>query len=168
MNRFKIILILKDTFAQFWDERQERERQYISVAVCALTALLVYLVGIDPALTGKAELTKSLPALHHQAAEMQRMAQELSTLPRPENLNEVTRDSIEQSLIKSNLKPQSLSVVEGVVRAQISSTSMAALQMWLLEIQKLSGLFVEDIKIAALEEGLVSVSFTLRQSGVGN
>lgn len=164
MNRFKFILVLRDTFNQFWDERQERERQYIIVAAATLTALLVYLVGIDPALTGQAELTKSLPTLHQQATEMQRMAQELAALPRPENLSEVTRDSIEQSLIKGNLKPQSLSVVDGVVRAQISSTSMAALQVWLLEVQKSSGLFVDDIKITGLEEGQVSVNLTLRQS----
>lgn len=168
MNRFKFIVILKDTFNQFWDERQERERKYIMAASVTLLILLVYLIGIDPALTGESELSKSLPTLQQQAVEMQQMAKELAALPRPENLNEVSRDSIETSLTKSNLKPQSLSVVDGVVRAQISSTSLAALQTWLLDVQKSSGLFVEDIKITALEEGLVSVTFTLRQSNSGN
>jgi len=162
MSQF--VTILKDTFTQFWDERQGRERQYIIAAAAVVVFLLVYLIGIEPALTGREEISKSLPTLHQQAAEMQRMAQELQGLPNPENLHEVTRELIETSLSKDSLKAQSLSVVDGVVRGQISSTSMAALQTWLLEMQKSSGLFVEEMKITALEEGAVSVSFTLRQS----
>lgn len=160
----QVTTILKDTLAQFWDERQERERQYIIGAAIVLGLLLIYMIGIDPALTGGKELRKSLPALHQQAAEMQSMAQELAALPNPENLHDVTRDYIETSLSNNSLKTSSLSVVDGVVRAQISSATMATLQNWLLEMQKSSGLFVEEIKITALEEGLVSANLTLRQS----
>ena len=165
MSQF--VTLLKDTFTQFWDERQDRERQYITVAAAAAVFFLVYLIGIDPALTGREVVSKSLPTLHQQAAEMQRMAQELQGLPSPENLHEVTRELIETSLAKDSLKAQSLSVVDGVVRGQISSTSMAALQTWLLDMQKSSGLFVEEMKITALEEGMVSASFTLRQATSG-
>ena len=73
MNQF--LTILGDTFTQFWDERQARERQYIIAAVVVVGVTLVYLIGIDPALTGREELTKSLPTLHQQAVEMQQMAQ---------------------------------------------------------------------------------------------
>jgi type II secretory pathway component PulM len=98
---------------------------------------------------------------------MQHMAQELATLPSPENLHEVTRDYIDKSLSSSNIKAQSLSVTDGIVRAQIASTSMAALQTWLLEMQKSSGLFVEEMKITGLEEGMISANLTLRQSTSG-
>lgn len=162
MNQF--LLVLSDTFRQFWDERQARERQYIIAAVVVVGVTLVYLVGIDPALTGRDDLTKSLPTLHQQAVEMKQMAQELESLPRAENLNEVSRDIIESSLTANSLKAQSVSVIDGVVRAQINSTSMATLQTWLLQMQQSSGLFVEDIKITALEGGLVSANLTLRQS----
>ena len=60
--------IINDTFTQFWDERQGRERQYIIAAVIVVVFTLVYLIGIDPALTGREELNKSLPTLHQQAA----------------------------------------------------------------------------------------------------
>jgi len=159
--------ILNDTFTQFWDERQGRERQYIIAAVIVVVFTLVYLIVIDPALTGREELSKSLPTLHQQAAEMQRMAQELESLPPLGSLQDVSRDFIEASLTSSNLKTQSLSVADGVVRAQISSTSMASLQAWLLQMQKSSGLFVEDIKITGLEGGLVSANLALRQSTSG-
>jgi general secretion pathway protein M len=165
MNQLKTLL--KDTLIQFWDERQQRERQIIIAAGAILVVMLIYLIGIDPALTGAKELRKSLPNLHLQAAEMQSMAQELASLPSPENLHDVSRDFIEQSLSRNSLKTSSLSVVEGVVRVQIDSTSMAALQTWLLEMQKSSGLFVEEIKITALEEGLVSTNITLRQASRG-
>jgi type II secretory pathway component PulM len=92
------------------------------------------------------------------------MAQELQALPRAENPDEVTRSLVDISLSKDGLKAQSLSVIDGVVRVQFSSTSMAVLQSWLLEMQRSFGLFVEEIKITALDEGLVSASLTLRQS----
>jgi general secretion pathway protein M len=163
----QILTLLKNTFNQFWDERQERERQYILAAAAVFVCLLIYLIGIDPALTGREELSKSLPTLHSQTAEMQRMAQELEALPSPENLHEVTREFIDKSLSSSNIKTQSLSVLDGVVRAQIASTSMGVLQTWLLEMQKSSGLFVEEMKITGLEEGMISANLTLRQSNSG-
>lgn len=159
--------IIKDTFTQFWDERQDRERLYIIVAVIVFVLMMIYLIGIDPALSGRDELRKSLPTLQVQSAEMQQMAQELAALPSPENLHDVTREYIDSTFAKDSIKPQSLSVVDGVVRAQIASTSMAALQTWLLEMQKSSGLFVDEMKITALEEGMISVTMTLRQSTSG-
>lgn len=166
MNQLKTIL--QDTVIQFWEERQARERQYIIIAGAVLILLLIYLIGIDPALTGTQELRKSLPSLHQQATKMQRMAQELALLPSPENLHEVSRDYIETSLTNNSLKTSSLSVIDGVVRAQITAATIAALQSWLLEMQKSSGLFVEEIKITALEEGLVNANLTLRQASRGN
>lgn len=162
-----LLAAFKDTFTQFWDERQERERQYIIAAAVAAILLLVYLVGIDPALTGREELSKSLPTMHQQMAKMQRMAQELAALPSKENLHEVSRELVESSLSKNAIKAKSVSEVEGVVRVQIDSTSMAALQTWLLEMQKTFGLYVDEMKITGLEGGLVSANLTLRPSTSG-
>jgi general secretion pathway protein M len=160
----QMMTVLKDVFTQFWEERKERERQYIVIAVVILIFLLIYLVAIEPAMTGRQELNKLMPTLRQQATEMKQMAQELQALPRAENPDEVTRSLVDISLSKDGLKAQSLSVIDGVVRVQFSSTSMAVLQSWLLEMQRSFGLFVEEIKITALDEGLVSASLTLRQS----
>jgi len=162
MNQIKIVLL--DTFTHFWAARQERERQFLRLAAVVFIITLIYLYAIDPAISGRQKLTKSLPILHQQVAEMQHMAQEIAALPSPENRHEVSRELIETSLAHYNIKAQTLSVSDGVVRAQCSSTSMASLQSWLLEIQKSSSLFVEEIKITGLEGGLVSVNLTLRQS----
>ncbi|PRC92864.1 Type II secretion system (T2SS), protein M [Solimicrobium silvestre] len=160
--QFKAIFI--ETFTHFWEARQQRERQFLITATVVFVVTLVYLIAIDPAITGRQELKKSLPILHQQAAAMQQMVQELAAIPSAENRHEVSRELIETALSHNGLKAQTLSVNDGVIRAQFSSTSMSALQTWLLEMQKSSGLFVEEIKITGLEGGLVSVNLTLRQS----
>jgi general secretion pathway protein M len=161
MSQLKETLL--DTFSQFWDARQERERQYLIIAAVFVVLMLIYLIAIAPALTGRDELRKSLPILHQQAAQMQQMAQELATIPSAENQHDVTRELIETELATDGLKAQTLSVNDGIVRAQFNTATMSALQTCLLNLQKSSGLFAEEMKITGLEGGLVSASFTLRQ-----
>ncbi len=159
----QIVSTLSETFNQFWEARIERERQFLVAAAVFFVLALIYLVGIDPALTGREEIRKSLPLLHQQAAQMQQMAQELVALPSPENRHEVSRETVEAGLAANGLKAQSLSVSDGVVRAQFNSTTMSALQTWLLEVQRSSGLFADEVKITGLEGGTISASLTLRQ-----
>lgn len=161
MNQLKASLI--DTFTQFWQARQERERQILSAGAVGLVLILLYLIAIEPALTGRDELRKSLPNLHQQSAEMQQMAQQFTAIPSAENRHDVTRELVETELAANGLTAQTLSINDGVVRAQFSTATMASLQTVLLDLQKSSGLFVDDIKITGREGGLVSASFTLRQ-----
>jgi len=161
MNPF--LLTLSETFNQFWEARIERERQFLIAAAIFFVLILLYLIAIEPALTGREEIRKSLPMLHQQAAQMQQMAQELASLPSAENRHEVTRETIEAGMANNGLKAQTLSVSDGVVRAQFNSTTMSALQAWLLEVQKSSGLFADEVKITGLEGGAISASLTLRQ-----
>lgn len=162
MNRY--VTVLMDSFDHFWEARQQRERRYLQAAALVFAVTLVYLVAIDPALSGREELKKSLPILHQQVAQMQQYAQQLAALPSADNRHEVSRELVETAMSHTGMKAQTLSVNDSVVRAQISSTSMSALQTWLIEMQKTSGLFVEEIKITALDGGLVSVNLVLRQS----
>jgi len=163
MNQLKATL--QDTFNQFWDARQQRERQYLIIAALFFVAVMIYLIAIEPALTGREQLRASLPNLHQQAAQMQLMAQELATIPSAENRHDVSRELVETAMANNGLKAQTLSVNDGIVRAQFSSATMSGLQGWLLELQKSGGLFVDEIKITGLEGGLVSANLTLRQSG---
>ena len=73
MNPF--LLTLSETFNQFWEARIERERQFLIAAAIFFVLILLYLIAIEPALTGREEIRKSLPMLHQQAAQMQQMAQ---------------------------------------------------------------------------------------------
>ena len=78
---------------------------------------------------------------------------------------------VEMGLAHNNLKPQTLSVNEGVVRAQLTGVALSSIQAWLLEMQKSSSLFVEEIKITstdATNNGLVSANVVLRQPTQAN
>jgi len=163
----QIAATLQDTFKQFWDARAERERQFLAVAALVLVLALIYLIGIEPAITGREELRRTLPVLHQQSAQMHQMAQELAAIPGAENRHDVTRELIETALTGNGLKAQNLSVNDGIVRAQFAGVAMSGLQAWLLELQKSSALFVEEIKITAQEGGLVNASLSLRQSVAG-
>ena len=99
--------------------------------------------------------------------QMHQMAQELAAIPGAENRHDVTRELIETALTGNGLKAQNLSVNDGIVRAQFAGVAMSGLQAWLLELQKSSALFVEEIKITAQEGGLVNASLSLRQSVAG-
>jgi general secretion pathway protein M len=151
------------TFSQFWSERQPRERRYLITAALFSVATLIYLIGIDPALTGREELRKALPGLHQQTLEIQQMAQELATMPDTKNRREVSREVVEAVLSAQGLQAQTLSVNSGMVHVQLSKATMAGLQTCLLSLQKSNGLFVDEIKITGLEEGMISATFTLRQ-----
>ena len=167
-SNHSFVQALQDTFGQFWEARQERERTFLSVAALFALLALIYLIAVDPALTGREALRKSLPLLHQQSAQMQQMAQELASLPSAENRHEVTTELVEKALASHGLKALNLSVANGTVRAQFASTSMAALQGWLLELQKSCGLYVEEMKIIGLEGGQVSATLALRQPVPGN
>jgi general secretion pathway protein M len=166
MNQLKAVIM--DTLTQFWDERQVRERQIIIIALVTLALLLFYSIAIDPALSGRDEVRKSLPNLFQQSAQMQRMAQEYESLPSKENMHEASREFVDGSLNEARLKAESVSVQDGVVRLQFPSISMAALQTWLLAVQKSAGLFVDEIKITGIEDGLVKASVTLRRPSNGS
>jgi general secretion pathway protein M len=162
MNQLKITL--QDTFNQFWEARQGRERRFLSIAALVVLLTLVYLVAIDPALSGSGALRKSLPVLHQQVAQMQQMSQAIAAIPPLENRPDVNRELVETAFTNSGLKAQTLSVNDGIVRAQINSTSMSSLQTCLLDLQRTGGLFVDEMKITGLEAGMISATFTLRQA----
>lgn len=164
----QLIDTLMTSFNQFWEARQPRERSYLLAGAIAVLAGLIYMLTIDPALTGRDQLRKSLPLAHQQAAQMQQMAQEMAAIPNPENRHEVNRDMVEAALSSNGLKAQMLSVNDGIVRAQFSAVSMAGLQGWLLEMQRAGGMFVEEIKITGQDGGLVGANLTLRQASAAN
>jgi len=155
---------LTQTLNQFWEARAERERTYLAIAAVFAVLTLIYLIAIDPAQSGRETLRTTLPVLHQQAAQMQQMAQELSALPSNENRHDVTRELVENALSANGLKAQNLSVSDSTVRAQFSSATMSGLQGWLLELQKSCALYVEEIKITAMEGGQVSATLVLRQA----
>ena len=167
--------LLTDSLSHFWEQRQQREKQYLLTSGVFLIAMLIYVIAIDPALTGRDELQKSLPRLHQDAAEMQAMAQQLASLPVLDSQRtEISKENIDDALARNGLKPggkgvtSTLSVTDGVVRLQLFGVSMVEVQTWLIEMQKTTSLYAEEAKITRVDGGLVNVVLMLRQPDQNN
>lgn len=156
----------RESAAAFWNDRSVKERKQILAIGSVIVAALIYLLLLEPALTGRAQLRKSLPVLRQKAVEMQELARTAAalgaTVALPPPL--LDKQSIEAGLLARGLKAQSVVVSDEVVRLQMNSASFAALVDWLGEMQKVARLVVVDTTIAALAgSDTVSVTMTLRQ-----
>ena len=157
---------LRDAAANFWSERSVRERKQLLLMACVILLALLYLVLIAPALSGRAQLRKSLPELRQKSADMQQLLRESAALsatilPPPTLLS---KDSIDITLAAHGLKAQSIIVTEDVVRLQLNAASFAALVDWLADVQRSARLSVIDASIVAQPtRDSVNVTMTLRQ-----
>jgi general secretion pathway protein M len=157
---------LKESLSAFWMERNARERHALTLASAVIVLALLYLIFISPALDGRAQLQKNLPALRQQAAELQVLAKQASTVatvnapPAPV----LTKESIETALARQGLKPQSVVNTGELTKVQLSSSSFSGLVNWLDEMQKTARLSLVEANIEALAPvDTVNASLTLRQ-----
>jgi general secretion pathway protein M len=157
---------LKQSLSTFWDERNHRERTMLVVAIAVIVVGLFYALLIDPAASGRKDLEKKLPALRQQTAEVQVMAKDVAAVsgkaaaPAPA----LTRESLEASLVKRGLKPQSVALTGELAKVQLTSVSFANTVDWLEEMQRTARLSVVDANVEALAQAdTVNASFTLRQ-----
>ena len=172
--------LVKESLIHFWDQRQGREKQYLIASGVFAVFMLIYLIGIDPALTGREQLTATLPKLRQQVAEMQSMAQQLAALPvTDKHLPDISKEELESSLLRNGLnagrkeanshnQTSMLSVVDNVVRLQFFGVSLVAVQAWLIEMQKTRSLYPEEVKITRVDGGLVNAVLMLRQPTQNN
>lgn len=161
-----IISNLKQAALTFWSERNTRERNMLAAAIVVIVLGLFYALLIDPALSGRKDLEKKLPALRAQAAEVQALARDAAALGSKATalVPMITKESIEASLNGKGLKPQSVALSGDVVRVQLSGASFAGLIDWLNDTQKSMRLSVLDTKVDAQEKAdTVNASLSLRQ-----
>lgn len=114
----------------------------------------------------RAQLEKGIPQLKQNAARMNDLVAQYTALSKniAEGVAPITRELLEQTLQRRNIKTQSLSATNEYVRVQANVANYASVMEWLLEMQKAARLTVEEIKITALTEpGQVSVVITLKQ-----
>lgn len=152
---------------QFWNQRDERERKTLARGAVFVTLVLVYLLLIDPAFSGRAKLKHDLPELRQQVAQMQalsRQAAALSDKPAPV-LETVSRDKIDVALARHSLKAQSVLLTGEYVKVQLAAAPFSATLTWLDELQKSLRLSVVDAEFSALDKpDLVDAKLTLRQA----
>ncbi len=161
-----ILKSYKESLAAFWQQRDARERAMLILAGTVIAAALIYAVLIEPAVSGRAQLEKSLPSLRLQAAEMQMLARQAAQFANPAAAPAppVSRESIEAALARKGLKAQNIVASGDLIKVQLASASFAATLDWLDEMQKTARLLVVDTNFTALT-GLdtVNATLTLRQ-----
>lgn len=160
---------LKQSASTFWSERNQRERTMLTVAFAVIVVGLFYVLLIDPALSGRQDLEKKLPALRQQAAEVQAMAKEATALAgktAAAPAAPATRESLQASLTRKGLKAQNVSVTGELVKVQLTGVSFAGTVDWLDEIQRTARLSVVDATVdAQAQPDTVNATLTLRRSG---
>ena len=155
-----------ESFATFWQQRNAKERRLLSIATVIILLALTYWMFINPALSNKAKLEVSIPQLRLQVSEMAAMSAQYAQIATAmtENIEPVSREVLEASLMRKGVKAQSLSATDDIVRVQIASVGYSVIMEWMLEMQKAARLTVEDAKLTALpEKGQVAVVLTMKQ-----
>ena len=158
----------RQSFSEFWSMRDTRERKFLIVASGLLLLALIYALLIAPALNGREQLSKRLPLLRLQVAQLQELSKKASELSgKPvQTTVKISREKIAATLVRNNLKSQTLHLNGDYVTLRLASVSFANTISWLNNIQKATQLFVVEAKIVALTQpDKVDVTMTLRQIG---
>jgi len=166
MNPASLLERSRQSFSEFWLARDARERAMLVVAGLVVTFGLIYALLIDPALTGRVQLNKNLPALRQQVAQMQALSKEAAALSAAISsapLITISKENIEAALARNSLKTQSVILTGDFAKVQLASSSFAGTMNWLAEMQKTALLSVVDANIVALAQpDMVNATFTLR------
>ena len=155
----------RQAFSAFWAARDPRERSMLAAAATVVTLSLTYALLIAPALSGREQLGKSLPELRQQVAQLQAMSKEAAALSGKSAapVAVMSKESIEASLARKGLKPQSVILAGELVKVQLSAVSFGNALGWLDDIQK-TAISVVDANVVALAQAdTVDVTLTLRQ-----
>lgn len=150
----------------FWSARNARERMLLATAMTVIVLGLIYLLLIDPALSGREQVQKNLPVLRQQVAELQAMSKQASGLSAKTAppVAPLSREALEAELISKGLKPQTVAVTGEIARVQLNSVQFAGVIDWLGEMQRTALLSVVEANVVAQSEpGIVNATLTLRQ-----
>ncbi|PUA20204.1 type II secretion system protein GspM [Glaciimonas sp. PCH181] len=142
---------LRASLNAFWSQRDQRERRLLRSASVIIVLVLIYLVGINPALQGRTRLQKELPNLRQQSAQLQALIVKAAALPPPQTPGTAPppKEGLTALLSSKGLKPQSIAVSGDSAKLTFSGIAFSALFDWLNEAQKTEHWKVVDASINA-------------------
>jgi general secretion pathway protein M len=161
---------LKERLATQWLARTEQERKYLGAGAAVVVLALVYMMFVDPAVTGTAQLRKELPQLRQQAAQLQSLALEAGELARQPvpQVTPMTRESLSASLAARSITAQSLTMTGEYAKLQLNGVSFAGMVNWLDALRRENRIAVQDASITAQSTvGQVDATLTLHQNAGG-
>jgi general secretion pathway protein M len=157
---------LGQSLSEFWNARNGRERALLAGAASLVTLGLIYTLLIAPALSGRDQLSKNLPIVRQQVAQLQAMSKETRALSNKSapSITPISKESLEAALTRKGLKAQTVALTGDIARVQLSAVSFAGLLDWLDDMQKNALVTVVEANIVALAQpDMVNATLTLRQ-----
>ena len=166
MNLTGLLDKSRQSILELWEVRDARERAMLAAAALAATFGMAYALLIDPALAGRGQLSKNLPVLRQQVAQMQVLSKEAAALSGKPVAPQITmsKENIETILARNGLKPQSVMLIGDNAKVQLTAVSFVGTLNWLDDMQKNTLASVTDANIVALvQPDMVNATLTLRQ-----
>ena len=166
---------MKQTWNEFWQARNPRERMILTYGGVFLILTLLYGLAWLPISEGRKKLSATLPQLRADVVQMRVHAQEVTGLkangPRPPGTGASsgdTRQAAESGLQSANLRDK-VSAIDRVdaqrVRITLNGMPFDALLMFLGDMQSQQRLRVETLQIQATDAGRVKGAVTLLGPG---
>jgi len=157
-----------DGFLQFWAERSPREKSILLSGFAVVIAALIYLITIEPAMTGIARLERGLPQTRNQAAKLDALLAEVKGLRARAQVAvlspQETRAAVEKSLTSAGLKAaRVVPLSDGDLQLTFSNVPFAAWAVWLASVEReLGGRATSVTANATGTPGNVDVEMALR------
>ena len=155
------------TLMSLWQQREPRERRLIALAAGVVAAALVYLLLVEPAVTGIARLERSLPVQRAQVAALDGVLAEArqlrgrataATVPPGE-----VRSQVEASLKTAGIAPSRLNAgSDGSVQLSFANVQYAAWASWLEQAEREIGLRAGVVQARAIAPGRADIELVLR------
>jgi general secretion pathway protein M len=156
---------MKQAWSEFWQARNPRERAILTYGGMFLLLAMLYGLAWLPISEGRKKLTRSLPQLRLDIAQMRSSAKELVGLQANTGAaSGEPRQVVESALQAANLR-EKVSAIDRVdaqrVRLALSGMPFDALLMFLENMQSQQKLRVETLQIQAAETGRIKGTVTL-------
>ena len=160
MNR-STISVIRSRLSIYWQGLEPRNQRALKLAAMALLAVLVWQLGIEPALVQRKKLNTQLPRLREEAEVVLGLLEEATALQKNQTQSQalegtgpatqpqavvMTVAGIKQSLQAKGAGEVESQFSEGVWRIQIASIGFANLHAWLTS-QRAAGWQVQQIDV---------------------
>lgn len=157
-----------NAIAQFWTERAPREKAILASGAAIVLIALLYLLAIEPAVSGIARLERGLPQTRAQAAKLDALLGEVKNLKSRAQVATVSpqeaRGALEKSLAAAGLKAARIvPLADGDLQLTFANVPYATWAAWLARTERELGARATSVNATATATpGNVDVELALR------
>jgi len=156
------------TLVQFWSERAPRERQILAAGGAFLALLVLFLVLIEPAASGIAQLQRALPQARAQAGQLEALVAEAKNLrglpPVAAPGTTDARSALDKSLDSAGLKAvRNAPLANGDLHLTFVNVPFGKWTTWLAATEHALGVHAVGVRVKAnATPGNADIDLSLR------